>query len=123
MEAVTNKRVELLPKASSFVVHGYAGQTSRFVKIHPKYACTCPGRTMRWHIIAVKISVWHSDIRTKRNPNISGFRKRKWDSDSVRPKRRKKPTLADFDNSSSIPPSNMKQYKKVFFTKQNVKVT
>ena len=55
-EAVQNKRVELIPHMSSFVVQSSNHKTYS-VQLNPRETCNCPSTTTCWHIIAANLSV------------------------------------------------------------------
>ena len=50
-DAVENKRVELVPNMSAFIVQGNIEKTYS-VQLFPKEKCNCPSTAACWHIIA-----------------------------------------------------------------------
>ena len=70
-EAVQNKRVELIPHMSSFVVQSSNHKTYS-VQLNPRETCNCPATTTCWHIIAAKLSVGVlNTTSTKQTINLS----------------------------------------------------
>ena len=74
-DAVENKRVELVPNMSAFIVQGN-NQKTYSVQLFPKEKCNCPSTTTCWHIIASKLSLGiHNIIPGKKNVNLSQLKR------------------------------------------------
>ena len=74
-DAVENKRVELVPNMSAFIVQGN-NQKTYSVQLFPKEKCNCPSTTTCWHIIASKLSLGiHNIIPGKKNINLSQLKR------------------------------------------------
>ena len=56
-----DKRVELVPKMSAFIVQSI-NQKTYSVQLFLKEKCNCPSTTTCWYIIALKLSVGMHDV-------------------------------------------------------------
>ena len=104
-DAVENKRVELVPNMSAFIVQGNNKKTYS-VQLFPKEKCNCPSTTTCWHIITSELSLGiHNIIPGKININLSQL-KRNSRTRVDKKSGRKQPRPNDMDTEIILAPDS-----------------